>query len=72
MGLQPPVHPRSIGAAARHPVDIDDGRVRGHLNSPIWRARPHSIIKITLTIYLPPSRFSGAVSAPLTPISAPS
>jgi hypothetical protein len=30
------------------------------------------IIKITLTIYLPPSRFSGAMSAPLTPISAPS
>jgi len=30
------------------------------------------IIKITLTIYLPPSRLSGAMSAPPTPISAPS
>jgi len=28
-------------------------------------------IKITATIYLPPFRFSGAMSAPLTPISPP-
>jgi hypothetical protein len=42
-----------------------------------WRQRSGGpedtvIIKITLTIYAPPFRFSGAMSAPLTPISAPS
>jgi hypothetical protein len=60
------------GAAARRPVDVDDCRVSGHLNSPMWRAGTIVYIKITATIYLPPFRFSGAMSAPLTPISAPS